>query len=357
MRSIALAVVSSAVIASLFVTVACDPPAAHDEPTAVSGDEDDLQFRTTYGSGTGANPPVYGNTSAIGDHAFNELDALGELHDGSKLRAVYPWDPATKTWGSAPYAAVWIEANGELRGRLGDVTHGGSQMQGARFVIEKAIDGGFEARELTIDAYSHDVREGLHRYVLAYPNRASYGEHKYARAPRLAGDRRSACVPDEQGNIEAVLLGGYHVDLASSKVSARADTLMFACLSGALGKALRWGYRPGAGAVDDAAYQAAIHMVRADYCGDGVSWTEPGQEIDLHDRFAVNDWKNPGQFTATEAIWGPDGALCLGTPRLQGQFTADDIECPNGPLPACGALDEAATFAAAGALWTRIWPQ
>ena len=348
-----------ALMSSLLTTAACDPPGVHDALPAANGDEDEdeLQFRTTYGSGSGANPPVYGNTSAIGDHPFNELDGLGVLHDGSRLLGVYPWDPVTQTWGATAFSRVWVEADGELRARLGTTIYRGSQLERSRWLIEKQQGGVTQTREMTIHAYARDPQEKLHRYVLAYPDNRGYGAHAHnARVPRLPGDRRSACVPDENGNIEAVLLADHHVDLASSQVSTRANTLMFACLSGALGKALRWGYRPGTANIDGAAYQAAIHMVRADYCGDGVSWTEPGQEIDLRDNYAVNDWKNPGQFTATEAIWGTNGAICLGTPRLQGQFSAGDIVCPNGPLPACDQLDEADTFALSGALWTRIWP-
>jgi hypothetical protein len=347
-----------ALMSTLLTAAACDPPAAHDDPPDAGGAEDEQQFRTTYGSGSGANPPVFGNTCAIGDHALNEVDALGKLHDGSILRAVYPWDPITKSWAGNSFTQVWVEDDGEIRARRGVVVYQGSQLQGSRWLVEKERDGVVEAREMTIHSYQYDATERLHRYALTYPNKPSYGLHVYDQGvPLLANGQRSACVPDEDGNIEAIMLGGHHIDLETSEVSSREDTLVFACLSGALGKALRWGYRPGPDAVSPEAYQAAIHMVRADYCGDGVSWTEPGQEIDITDRWKVNDWRNPGQFTATEAIWGPDGAICLGTPRLQQEFSADDIVCPSGPIPSCDELDEQATFELSGGLWTRIWPQ
>lgn len=344
---------SIALLTTSLTVAACDPPAEYDErPEA--GEADELMFRTTYGSGSGANPPVYSNTCAIGDHPLNEIDAGGKLHGGVQLRGVYPWDPVVKAWAGTTFAQVWVDPTGEIKGRRNQVIYGGDQMVGTRWLLDVEQDGVVEAREMTIHAHNYDPAEQLHTYVLGYPNDPSYGIHVYdSAAPLLTGNKRSACVPDEDGNIEAVMLADHHIDLETSEVSERPQTLVFACMSGALGKALRWGYRPGSLLLHTDAYETAIRMVRADYCGDGVSWTEPGQEIDIQDRWKIHDWRNPAQFPVTEAIWGPKGAICIGTPRL-GQFDIGDIICPQGPLPACNYSLDQQTYELGGNIWTRV---
>lgn len=55
-------------------------------------------------------------------------------------------------------------------------------------------------------------------------------------------------------------------------------------------------------------HAACVRMVRADYCGDGTSWTTDGQTINLYDNLGINtddaDW-------TIDATWSPDGALCV----------------------------------------------
>ena len=57
-----------------------------------------------------------------------------------------------------------------------------------------------------------------------------------------------------------------------------------ACTSGALGKCVRFGYRPWAFAQGSELrefYNACIRMVLADYCGNGTATTKDGQSIDM----------------------------------------------------------------------------
>ena len=63
------------------------------------------------------------------------------------------------------------------------------------------------------------------------------------------------------------------------------------CTSGAVGKCIRWGYRPWeerpGGPSLRALHQACTRMVRADYGGDGQATTRDGMMIDLYDRFGI----------------------------------------------------------------------
>ena len=89
--------------------------------------------------------------------------------------------------------------------------------------------------------------------------------------------------------------------------------------SGAIGKCVRWGYRfweekPG-GPPLHALHQACIHMTRAEYGGDGSTFTRDGTIIYMCDRFGVRPCveNGPMQF---EAAWGVDGAVCVARPRV-----------------------------------------
>ncbi|PCC67737.1 hypothetical protein SAMN02745121_02373 [Nannocystis exedens] len=353
LRRLSLAgVLALSVTTSLFV--GCDPPANHDGPADAAGD-DDLLFRTTYGSGSGANPPVYGNTSALGEHAFNELDLTHAPHDGHVFQHVHLWDRARSAYAPDPLDAVWVDGAGEIHGSLGATQYSGGDFIRSRWTIDVLTPTGTLTRELYIHAHQYHPTEDYHGYTFSFPDDPAYGAHAVDPGRvRDLGATAGACTVAEDGSIEAIVLAGHHVDPVTSVVSARSDTMLIACLSGAMGKALKWGYRPQA--LGASAYQAAIRMVRADYCGDGVSWTEPGQAIDIKDEWPVHDWSNPAQFTETEAIWGPNGALCLGTPRLQDEFDYADITCPGGARPACSPGDTLATYQPAAMIWTRIRP-
>jgi hypothetical protein len=86
-----------------------------------------------------------------------------------------------------------------------------------------------------------------------------------------------------------------------------------ACTSGALGKCLLLGYLPWAQAPERPMLQlfrACLRMIRADYCGDGRSWTRTGVVIDVFDIFGVHG-PDPATTMPLEAAWSPQGADCV----------------------------------------------
>jgi hypothetical protein len=64
-------------------------------------------------------------------------------------------------------------------------------------------------------------------------------------------------------------------------------------------------------------------MVRADYCGDGTPHTVNGTPIDVYDGIGI---QAPDTNWLVDAEWGPDGALCVNSPRSAG---------PDQPPPSC----------------------
>jgi hypothetical protein len=100
------------------------------------------------------------------------------------------------------------------------------------------------------------------------------------------------------------------------------------CTSGAVGKCIRWGYRfweeePG-GPPLKSLHQACIRMTRADYGGDGETFTRDGTLIEMCDRYGIQtcDWAYPIAF---EAAWSVDGAVCVAHPRIAELATLDGL--------------------------------
>lgn len=112
------------------------------------------------------------------------------------------------------------------------------------------------------------------------------------------------------------------------------DTMFIACASGAVGKAMQWGYMPHEFGTQT--HELATRMVRADYCGDGVSHTQAGTELWLFDN-AIYTQEAP-EGLVPEAVWSPsaNGALCVTRPRLTPlDEDPKPIVCDGVELPAC----------------------
>ncbi len=135
---------------------------------------------------------------------------------------------------------------------------------------------------------------------------------------------------DGAGNpTEAIALPGtWHGETAIRQSTSGKFT--WACRGASLAKAVEWGYRPWVDAAMEDAHQAAMRMIRADYCGDGVTHTTNGNPIDVSDKWSIQtsdtDWP-------IEAKWGPDGAVCLNTPRKL-QWPRESLPCA-ASLPYC----------------------
>jgi hypothetical protein len=117
---------------------------------------------------------------------------------------------------------------------------------------------------------------------------------------------------------------------------------------GAIGKCMLWpaadggtpGFRPSVRANRIARFNACIRAVRADYCGDGVTYTKDRTQIilyDARDGGLIFDAGVDGGFSF-EANWNENGAICLVHSRYQSLSPDCQVRLGKGTVDAGGVL-------------------
>jgi hypothetical protein len=139
----------------------------------------------------------------------------------------------------------------------------------------------------------------------------------------------TVCV-DGSGNPVAAIAVKNSWDPTTGARSGFTDAITWACRGAAIAKGIEWGYRPWVSTAMEDAHQAAVRMIRADYCGDGTTHTTNGNAIDVADKWNIQVSDTTWDV---EAKWGPDGAVCLNTPRKL-QHSRASIPCA-ASLPYC----------------------
>lgn len=211
--------------------------------------------------------------------------------------------------------------------------------------IETADDAGLHDPSATYGLRELDPERLVYTFTYDDPNRQV---------------THTTCEEDAVGGARMVLYGDIVVDHETGQISPRANTVYFGCLSGAVGKAALWGYAPDSPSLASVSlplFETAIRTVRADYCADGNSYTNPGNELTLRDRPGINDYGSYG--FDTEAVWKEGGgALCLRRIRATGATLASKHTCPDGrTIPLCSpdfVLQNRWTNLGYGDIWTWI---
>ncbi|HEY0136659.1 MAG TPA: ADYC domain-containing protein [Nannocystis sp.] len=307
---------SPVVISALLLATACDAEPeleAPDQPDQNGPEEAPVELRPGVANGSG----VYLNTSVIG---ADEVDLTKVLHAEVKLVSV-----KIKVGNKLQLLdSVWA-VEGELFGKIGATTYSGSAFLGAEVRVRLYTQKYYNVEvPYTIATFTPATVDEMPRYTFKYWDGSA---HKYL------------CAPDSVEAAAAIVLDSFSVNKTTGDITTRPNTIYLGCASGAVGKAPTWGYTPwGLGLAD---FEAMVRMVRADYCGDGVSWTVPGRAVTIEDVWGINSFA--AQAGATEAIWGPSGALCIGQPR-EPSITAASVVCGGVPVPACPADVSLATY-------------
>jgi hypothetical protein len=168
-----------------------------------------------------------------------------------------------------------------------------------------------------------------------------------------ARDWQTLCQPDPHGDARGMFLDGTW--RADGSWDPRGHTV--ACTSGVLAKCARnWGYKPwkqvraasGARVALQPLHQACTRAARADYCGDGVSYTRDGTLIDLFDAHGLNVREQVAGFSA-EAGFTVDGAAWVARPR----WPRGDEQ--RGDLLRLGTCERPARVAPAGDVLIHVW--
>jgi hypothetical protein len=93
-----------------------------------------------------------------------------------------------------------------------------------------------------------------------------------------------------------------------------------ACRGATLAKCAELGYK--ADNQLDTYHQACVRAIRADYCGDGKSYTISGTEINIFDKLGR---QADTQSWTLEANWTPDGAVCINKARVLTSLSEPDV--------------------------------
>ncbi len=184
----------------------------------------------------------------------------------------------------------------------------------------------------------------------AEPNTSLYYVWTWAQDANANWTWLPAC-EDNYGNVApAMPLQGAWDGTTASRSSNDPNKITWACSTGALGKCAATGldntlgYAPWennwyyttdstgnwVSVTGQKIHQTCTRMIRADYCGDGVSHTETGTAIDVTDelyyyssRLAADTYKH------NEALWTEKGAFWLSCSRL-GAPDMVNFSCSNG---------------------------
>jgi hypothetical protein len=151
-----------------------------------------------------------------------------------------------------------------------------------------------------------------------------------------------AMFPDANGASVATipLLGEWNTDeaaLGTPQGGAWRDDgrITLAARGFALAKCVEMGYRPWGPRPPDL-HRACVRMLRADYCGDGRSWTEDGTLVNIYDASGVQTSERAAPYPgdrrwrwAFEAEWTEAGAVCVDGFRVQ-HLAGDIPRCITG---------------------------
>ena len=111
-----------------------------------------------------------------------------------------------------------------------------------------------------------------------------------------------------QWDLRAGVAGG------GAKRSTAVTEVTFACVGAAVAKCVtQLGYRPWASAALDLLHQSCVRAVRADYCGNGESMTQPNEQVNFYDSLGI---QRDGAEWPLESQWSAGGAVCVGATRL-----------------------------------------
>ncbi|HEV7558901.1 MAG TPA: ADYC domain-containing protein [Kofleriaceae bacterium] len=147
--------------------------------------------------------------------------------------------------------------------------------------------------------------------------------------------------------IQAIAVPGTWGGTASYAASSSQFT--WACRHKSIAKCVELGYKPWDGASDEMA--SCVRLLRADYCGDGTSYTVDNTLLNLYDASGI---QADTEAWPLEAEWTPAGARCVGT---NGETRAQLVSHTSPPCLAALVSSSCGTFDNGAVLIDELSPQ
>jgi hypothetical protein len=179
--------------------------------------------------------------------------------------------------------------------------------------------------------------------------------HRFSVRDGGTGEWRALCAtPGPDGSLAGFPLAGSWT--ADGRHLRGAAGFTVTCTAGAIGKCVRFGYKPWRDAAGEPLWdyhQACVRMVRADYAGDGVGHTRNGTLVDLFDRLGIQQpgVDPPGHALAFEAAWSPEGAVCVRRTRIPELLSNEELAAHYPQL--AGKIGPACSGKVDALLWNR----
>jgi len=109
----------------------------------------------------------------------------------------------------------------------------------------------------------------------------------------------------------------------AASYSSSSTQFTFACRGKSIAKCVELGYKTYKGYANQMA--ACVRLLRADYCGTGVSYTADGTLLNLFDNLGI---QKDTELWTPEAEWKTTGARCI-TDRGRLRFQQQGIAIPS----------------------------
>ena len=325
--------------------------------TNIGGNGTNIGGNGTNIGGNGTN--IGGNGTNIGGNGTNiGGNGPGLSATGSSGTGVEGLTLTTTNFGAAqtPVTGLWLTGS-ELNATIGGQNVRGAGVVGMEFHYSYLPSGTTTAIPFTVKISSAELDPTAEGLAGKANDVWMYNLEWKEDNLTPPGTWKSFCIT-ETGQPDQSLMISNRWDMVTGNRIDQPTFISFACRDYALAKCARMGYRPWAKATScsgsgskrtctDIAltdhHQSCTRMMRADYCGNGKSYTVNGTLIDIYDylnpplQVPETDWD-------IEARWTPTGAICLNDPRhpeLIDKWRKPDCNGDGKPdkFSACGQSD------------------
>ena len=287
--------------------------------------------------GCGVAEPDMAQAPALETTVQATVAANGRDYNGPALNGAYQgrtlvsvgYAGARREGMSTGFDEVWLEGSA-LHGLVGGSEFSAPDFLNVRFT--GVLDNG---STVTLRVEGITQGSGADQDVWSY--QVTYQEPMtgqwYPICPGADGTPQGAIALENRWDYRQGVAGG------GSKIYDT-SSFTFACEGGALGKCVKFGFAPWRsvnGVSLEEHHQACTRMVRADFCGNGTSYTVNGNLINLYDSLGI---QKDTEAWVPEAEWTTDGASCFGS---QTRATTT-IQCGEKLVTTCATSFSAKTL-------------